>query len=301
MAYARRSRFPRRRAFKRRSAPRRSRRYVAKRPSRTRRRAMPSRRSILNLTTTKKRDNMAPAFYRAGDGVTATPVNNGIALLATMPAYTTAHCVLWCATEREYASGSNMSDHGRRSHTPFYKGLSERIRMKTTNSSPWLWRRIVFTMKGPLPETIRTSIKVGNQYKRGITWLTDGSDVGNSVNGLVNTTLFAGSAGIDWNDVMLAKTDTQALTVMYDRTIQLKSGSDSGTIRDFKMCHPMNKTLVYAYDESGTFDVSFTRSALGRAGMGDMYIYDMFQPHDFSVDGGTIEFNPKATLYWHEK
>lgn len=244
---------------------------------------------------------MAPAFVRAGDPLSAAPVLNGISFPATTPAYSTAHAVIWSPTYREYMSGSNDSLHSRRSQSPFYKGLSERIRIKTSNSSPWLWRRVVFEMKGELADEIQMHIKSGNQYRRGLTLLSDGSALGNSSQGLINAKLFAGTVGVDWNDLMLAKPDRNAVTVHYDRTVHLKSGNDSGIIRDVKMWHPMNKTLHYAYDEQGSYDTSYIRAAGGKAGMGDVYVYDLFQPHTFDVDGGSMEFNPNSIIYWHEK
>lgn len=299
MAY--RKTYVKRRAFRRRPSRLPRRRYVVKRRSRIPRRRMQSKRSLLNLTSTKKRDNVSPAFYRVGDGITATPVLNAIALTATTPAFSTAHAIIWSPTTREYASPGNASDHARRSQSPFYRGLSERIRIKTSNSSPWLWRRILFAMKGDLDPSVAFHLKTGNRYLRGMALLSDGSITGNTAQGLINNQIFNGTPGNDWNDVMLAKTDTNTVTIMYDKTVQLKSGNDTGIIRDVKLWHPMNKTLYYEYDENGSFDVSFMTAAPGKRGMGDVYVYDLFQPHTFDEDGGSLEFNPNATIYWHEK
>lgn len=113
--------------------------------------------------------------------------------------------------------------------------------------------------------------------------------------------LFKGQNSTDWTDVMIAKTDNNRLTIKYDKVRTIASGNEDGAIRMYKHWHPMNKTLVYDDDERGDAMVSSNSSTLGRAGMGDYYIVDLFRCR---YNGGTADqltFTPNATLYWHEK
>lgn len=62
----------------------------------------------------------------------------------------------------------------------------------------------------------------------------------------------------------------------------------------------MNKNLVFSNDEAGETETSDAFSTVGKAGMGDFYIYDIFQ--SIGTDAAQhLAFEPQATLYWHEK
>ena len=62
----------------------------------------------------------------------------------------------------------------------------------------------------------------------------------------------------------------------------------------------MNKNMVYANDENGEGETLDVISTASKHGMGDYYVVDFF-----NANGGTasdlLDFNPEATLYWHEK
>ena len=43
-------------------------------------------------------------------------------------------------------------------------------------------------------------------------------------------------------------------------------------------------------------------STSNKVGMGNIYVLDMFKPHDAAIGAEQgLSFNPTATLYWHEK
>lgn len=112
--------------------------------------------------------------------------------------------------------------------------------------------------------------------------------------------LFQGTQSVDWQDVFTAKVDTGRVTLKSDRTRILASGNSKGRFFKFNQWYPMNKNLLYANDENGESETLDVLSTTAKAGMGDFYVVDIF-----NSNGGTssdlLDFNPEATLYWHEK
>ena len=63
----------------------------------------------------------------------------------------------------------------------------------------------------------------------------------------------------------------------------------------------MNHNLVYGDDEVGGQEATTLFSTEGKAGMGDYYVVDLFQPSFGAGESDTLYFRPQATLYWHER
>lgn len=194
--------------------------------------------------------------------------------------------------------------------TCFIRGFSEHIRLQTSSGIPWFWRRIVFFSKDELAfpgtsasdtpvNTYRPYVETSNGLER--LWLNQ------TINSMPNTialqqgVLFRGSAGTDWNDIITAPVDTTRVTLKYDKTRTIKSGNAAGTVREFKVWHPVNKNVVYDDDEQGVSESSSYYSVTSKAGMGDMYVYDIFLPGLGSTGSDIINVNSSATLYWHER
>lgn len=266
---------------------------------------MPSRKAILNVTSRKKRDTMIPVYQAAGS--TSGTVGTGTVTLdaATVPTGSTAHAILFMPTARKI-SGS-ITDHQRSGPMTFMKGYKENIQLLTSNGEPWVWRRIVFTLKGDnirdagsttaLPHT-----SAGNVYNRHSLILSDNTATGNAIQAELWDQIFAGSAGVDWNDIMSAPLERRQITVIKDRRRILRSGNASGTVRYIKDWIPLNKTLVYDDDEIGGFDSTTNfYSTTGKPGMGDLYVLDLFRPNSFTAGSGQIGWSPTGTLYWHER
>lgn len=125
----------RRYAGKRRSAPRR-------RPTRTRKtqRRMPrmGRRSILNVTSTKKMDTLMTVTAAGTHVVNMQPGTTASGVSAT----------LWSPTALMLASPNVSSVSARTAHTVFWRGIQENISLKTDTSDPfpggelwWSWIR----------------------------------------------------------------------------------------------------------------------------------------------------------------
>lgn len=250
-----------------------------------------TRRRMLNITSTKKKDNMMPVGASASG---ANPASGLITLQGNQ-----SYQLVWCATRRFMEKDSNFLPH-RNSTTCFMRGLKEHIAITTNNSTSWKWRRICFTIKG-LGAILGVKTNVDSLFtSQGWVRLLAqhwNDDMGNNINGI----LFEGAAQIDWFDVMTAKTSSTRVKVMYDKTITINSGVE-GVMRDYKHWYPMNKNLTYDDDENGPNSiVTPGYSTLGRQGMGDYYVIDFFRANTTASDQDTMTFSPEATLYWHEK
>lgn len=290
MAYGYRPRRRTRRApYRRRPSSRR----VYRRPSRKttlRPRRMMSKRKILNVASTKKHDNMISTFIPA----TGNPVvGTGVTLVGNK-----TYRGLWCATSRDMTSNTNIPGDPalRTSNVCYMRGLKERDTFVTNSPASWRWRRICFTAKGLVfqsPTEVETS---STGWARMILDFTNNA----SDDAFLQTLLFQGAQGSDWNDPFTAKVDTTRVTLKSDVTQTFNSGNAVGKFFNRKFWYPMNKNLVYSTDETGGQVSNDYKSTLGKPGMGDYYVFDMFQCSSNS-SSDTLLWNPEATLYWHEK
>lgn len=266
------------------------------------------------MTSQKKRDTMmcwSNSTNASQSGSTTfnpypATVNGGLA-------ESTVACFYWCATQRDNTQGSGggvgtkFNKATRTSSNPYMVGLSEKIEIQCNTGMPWQWRRICFTMKGnPLVPNnsaagsfITSATETSNGYMRLMNQVP-GNPGQNPMYGLM-VPIFRGQVGSDWVDPMVAPTDNSRVTIKYDKTITLASGNEDGFIRRFSRWHPMKKTLVYDDDETGGAQSPQSLSTLGKAGMGDYYIIDMFRARQGSATTDQLTVRPEATLYWHER
>nr|QTE03311.1 MAG: capsid protein [Gemycircularvirus] len=193
------------------------------------------------------------------------------------------------------------------------RGLSEKLRIQTSSALPWFWRRVVFRLKGNASFQAYTALPAGMGTGSGPFW--DGS--GGMQRLLLNSNsqtvsqsstvsaqqafLFKGASGVDWNDPIIAPIDTSRVSLMYDKTVLLRSGNQSGTITERNMWHGFNKNLVYDDDESGYGEAGAYFSVTSKPGMGDVYVLDQFAGGVGGSASDVISFGSNATLYWHEK
>lgn len=216
----------------------------------------------------------------------------------------------WMPTARGLLNGtvtnSIVADAERTATTCFMRGLKESVSLNTFTNEPVKWRRICFTIKdqqlyGTQNDTNRLHTRV-DVNSTGFARLTNnvrGSTVGNNIESL----LFKGVVGVDWQDQFTAKVDNQRVSLKYDKTRVINPGSDGGKVNTFNVWHPMNKNLLYDDDEVGETKVSSLYSTQGKAGMGDYFVIDYI--HAYQADAAdtdlAVRFSPEATLYWHEK
>lgn len=295
----------RRVARRKRSAPRR-RSYGRKRTTtrRTGRRPM-TRRHILNLTSTKKRDTMMSV---AASGVTTTTgpitLTGGTGVNATFG----VHFIPWIATARDLTTSAGIANQ-RTASTCYMVGLREEIRYWTNTSRPWQWRRICFTFKGDSLYKTASGVTVAPWLETSTGWTrllfnlsastatADQLAVGqNYVNHI-----FQGSYGTDYGDIFHAKTDTRIITPKFDRIRTIKSTNNSGTLGEAKMWHGMRHNINYEDDEVGDEVATAFVSTEGKPGMGDYYVLDMFKCHADGTTSDSFSFYPTSSLHWHEK
>ena len=264
-----------------------------------------STRQILNKTSKKKRDTMTnwtditQANPQSGVFSTGSAVMNG----GTGTIYQT----VWCPTARpaEDDTGTKGSaiDKATRTNTNCYmRGVKENIQFEVLGGGSWTWRRICFRLKGdtinlanPDPATSPVFRQTSNGMMRLMT-------IDNTVIDRVTDTIFRGEFSVDYTSVTNAKTHSNRAQIVYDRTRIINNGNNKATARNYKMWHAMNKSLVYEDRESGDIMNPAPFSVEGPAGMGDYYIYDIFQSNVGGVaDTDVLFFEPQATLYWHER
>lgn len=203
---------------------------------------------------------------------------------------------IWCATARDrgLSTGDPVASSVRERDEVFMRGLKENIIMATNSAASWRWRRICFTCKGtPLGTTMASETNSG--WTRQL-WNRAGSPYALTI----STFLFRGAQGVDWQDVFVAKPDTNLVKVHYDRLRTLSSGNNVGRFFRDSRWYPMNQNLMYQNDEQGETESNEYFSTYGRAGMGDYYIVDYFDCSTLAASD-TLSFQPEATLYWHEK
>jgi len=300
MAY-RRPTYRRTRRSTRRYAPRktystRRTRPTYRRPIRRTRIRTVSNRRILNVSSVKKRDTML-AYSNV-----VSPRNDENTTYANSPAFlqavtgTTRNTFLfpWVATARGITNTKEAPD--RNSQTVYMRGLKERIEIQTNSGAPWQWRRICFTRKSGILATSTTFAPyhfTSSGYVRTVNQLpTTQPFIGD---------IFDGAQLKDWNDYFNAKLNRDLITVMYDKTVSIQSGNASGILRKFTRWHPMNHNLTYGNEEDGADEAQAHYSTFARHGMGDYYVFDIFQSGYGATATDILSFNPQATLYWHEK
>ncbi|UDN67433.1 capsid protein [robinz virus RP_384] len=315
MAYARRR--TRRKRYSQASNPpgytgraRRPRASYVKRP-RYKKRSPMTKRRILNVTSTKKRDTML-TYTNSTSGTQS----GGTTYAADVPAIITggqgvnqASAFLWCATARDNTvssgntKGTRFDQSARTSTSPYMIGLKEAIEIQVSTGMPWQWRRICFTIKGTLGLTYNTGFSVATETSNGWVRVLNqvAGDPGGGQQYLLFERLFRGQNTADWNDPMTAKVDNTRVTLKYDKTCSLASGNEDGFIRKYNRWHDMHKSLVYNDDELGGAEASQNFSTLGKAGMGDYYVLDLFRARTGSTTSDQLSFRPESTLYWHEK
>jgi len=219
---------------------------------------------------------------------------------------------IWNATAQDLARDGGLNTitdlAARTSQTCYMRGVAEKLRIQTSSGSPWFHRRLCFALKSGIPlATGDTSASVTNityaDTSSGMQrlWLNLAINTSPITTAGVQNLVFKGTQGIDWNDAMVAMTDTAQVSIKYDRCRTYRSGNANGTVAESNLWHGMNKNLVYGDDESGQTNSTSYISTDGRPGMGDYYIMDIIQPGTGATVNDLLRINSSTTLYWHEK
>lgn len=286
--------------------------YTARTPRYRKRRTMPKRR-ILNLTSRKKRDQMAPISNMLGGSPAPTAELRAPALFSTT-ADGIVPMFVWIPTARAAQDFSNSPGmvHNptvRTAHTTYMVGLSENLLFQTSSATPWNWRRICFTYKGSdlWPDAPSLDPADHPYYREDSSGYARLWAVPSATNrAAIYSILFKGAGGgIDWTTshpgLLNAKVDTTRVNLKYDKVRRITSGNDAGVIKRFKMWHPMRKNLRYDEDEEGDYTESVPLSTTSHLGMGDYYVIDIFISLLGSGINDQFSINSTSTLYWHER
>jgi len=269
-----------------------------------------TRKRILDITTTKKRDQMMSySNARGPNGTTPEPANSGgtdsgsvnlIAAPALIRGNGGVYFFPWIATARNINPTVDLPT-SRNRETVYMRGLKERIRVETNSGASFRWRRIAFTQKGSL---------LWASTNGGALWDINRPDIGAGRNvslisatarTVFDRTLFKGTFGKDYRNYMDAIVDRQTVNVKMDKIFNIRSGNGSGVCKTYNIWHPMNSNLVYDDDESGDGIIGNLLSTNSKQGMGDYYIVDIIQGVSAATADDIMVFDPTATLYWHEK
>lgn len=266
-----------------------------------------TRRRVVNIASTKKRDTMVGANDSLGGRQFTVDLPN------------TFNALLWCATARPKAGRGVDSDMVRSADSVYFRGVKEKLFIEGSTSDPWDWRRIVFSTKsvGWDPASIPLNRYFTQDQDIAAVLPETGPNPNSAfLEGMtrVSRTLFPltvaqiefltgqilkGVRNIDYASYMTASMDNTQFNVLSDRTRRIRSGNDSTTMKEFSVWHPMNKTINYRAVESGTLDLAGSFSTQSLHGMGDVYVLDFFrQP---LAAPSTLKVATTATAYWHER
>lgn len=275
---------------------------------------MMSRRSLLNITSRKKRNTMMTYANTSSEDAGSVTIGPGPLLVNGSAG---AACLFSPTAQDLFDSNSDIGDVAesaqRTATTCYMKGFSEKIRIQTSTGIPWFWRRIVFKAKRPTiynsfqPSDTPIQTNNGNpsfiDTNNGMERLFFNLVINNSANTIsaIYSQLFKGQAGKDWRDVLSAPVDTARVDLMSDKSRTITSGNQAGTVRDFNVYYPMNKNLVYDDDESGDTETTTYTSVQDKKGMGDCYILDLIYGGTGSSTADLLQLESTSTLYWHEK
>lgn len=265
-----------------------------------------TKKKILNISSRKKRDTMLGYVNTASNGASAQ-LGTGLPLTVTGA---TGSLTLWNATARDLFTGSNyntIADQAARTATTCYmRGLSEHLRVQTSSGLAWFWRRICFTTRGQYFRTSTSPTQPEVYYTDGSngigrTWLN--LNINNSAGslGTIQSLLFKGTQGKDWDDYLTAPVDNTRVTLKYDKTTTFKSGNGNGIVSEKKLWHKMNHNLVYDDDENGDSELTSYVSTSSKAGMGDYYVLDLILPGTGGSATDLLQLRSTSTLYWHER
>lgn len=269
-----------------------------------------SRKSLLNVTSRKKRNGMLGFSNTSATGTSLSVQVNPLVINGAV-----GGTVLWCATAQDLLNQNNLSgttaDQAQRTATScFMRGLNEHIRVQTNDGTPWFWRRICFTS---VSNTFLGAISTADSpivsalpfvdSTAGIQRLTRNQSINAEPNSIIaqQGIIFRGAEGNDWNDPILAPTDSTRIKVKFDKTWTLKSGNANGTVREMKLWHPMNKTIVYDDDENGSIENTTYFSVNDFRGMGNYFVYDIIRPGVGGSTSNLLSATFNSTLYWHER
>ena len=311
---------------RRRRLPRRRRRGVYRKKSRVSRyrrrmRGKVSRRRILNVSTRKLKDTM-PCVAITSGGSASTP---------GAPYNLTGDndwAFAFCPNARDSHQNFNNATfpigqrgmYQRSLSDVFIRGYKEYVTLATNSGAPWLWRRLVVTMKTPLWQsfpagTVQREVPLTDNRSSGQTRaLYNFGSVGGVETDLakeVYAVIFEGTLDVDWHNVFNAKPDKRFVRVISDTQTNIQNTNDYGMLRNYKRWYSVNGNMHYNEKEEGNKikedpDLASNETqaskfaADGITGVGDLWVFDFFSCPSRDVTD-VLKLQPNGTAYWHER
>ncbi|UXN80213.1 MAG: Cap [Gemykroznavirus sp.] len=196
------------------------------------------------------------------------------------------HTFLWTPTGRLRDPDENQ----RNRQTVFAKGVYDRWRLTTTDSSVWTWRRIIF----------RSHIKYsdGLAYNNTKTYFRN-CQIDTAQHQAVLEDLLTGTVNADWVDPMLGKIDRTHITILSDRIRYLRPKGEKGDLHVYDQYIPINRNITYNDEEVLGGDNSQPWASDSRANPGNVYVFDIMKSNNGT--GAPLRYACESTYYWHEK
>lgn len=256
-----------------------------------------SRRSLLNITSTKRSDAMATWIPTTP----SNPLAGGALGDFNPPTSTVVTGTLFCPSARPLDNDGTVKDEsaGRNATNTYSKGYKEVTTLRLVGADPWRIRRIVFSMKamneylfalGGTP----SAYYVNQSASLGMTRIT------NSLGGYyvaLTDLVFKGREGLDWFSPFNAMMDTSRITLHSDRTWLINPPNQAGKALIKKNWYGTGKSLEYDDDESGSTEASSYFASKAKYGMGDLFIFDIYQ----GLGTSALTVNHEGRYYWHER
>lgn len=206
----------------------------------------------------------------------------------------------WPATARTTLAADPGPTWAKRTKAnTFMVGLKEEVHFEMGTGSPWEWRQIIFTAKGMGQLPWVDSYVAYNANTSG--YMRSTREMAPVAQAVLTDILFKGAEGVDWVGYMNAPVDRSRFTILRDRTRRITSGNETGQLRKYNDWLPMGKSLLYDDDEQGAEQEAKRWSSLSKAGMGDVFVVDMFRTLVSSDPNDLLIWRPNACLYWHER
>ena len=259
-----------------------------------------SRRSVLNVTSEKKKNRMFPLTVDVHGGASPT---GAISLSPSRSAWVSC----FQASSLSKSSDTSTVEGDRTEDTVFHVGYREDIEFRLTGLSTWQWRRVVFRMKG---DTIQKMYDEGmsgdaangaqlawrgtkedESYARGYKRVL-GRISGSTADSLAGL-IFEGKVNVDWRSVFEAPLNRRAIDVVHEETKMMTSRNPAGECFTLKRYYSGGKNMYYSPDGSFVED--------SKPGLGDLYVADFLRCVIASQGTDTFTMVPIGTLYWHER
>lgn len=258
-----------------------------------------SSRRVLNITSRKKVDNMMPVVIAEDNVETVGP-------------YTSQSPMLSLFVPNARRTRTSITNPAVRNVSDIFAvGYKERVRVDVMGGATFMWRRVVFMLKGSDLRVAMNSSNSGNIPNQLYDQTTEGGcrrvigPLLGQTNALteLQTYVFRGQEDVDWADQFTAPLDTRRITVKSDKLRVIRPGNDTGASRVYKCWYPIRRTISYEDDmESDTVgDRAF--STTGLRGIGDMYVMDIMSITNNTSDAPetSYKFGPEGSFYWHER